>query len=194
MFVGTCAAVLGYGPAGRQAACSKLGGDAALSAASATVPAMHMPAHPVAADSRANSGEDVLATHRAALERQQFPSIRIADSRPAMALAVIASLGSVWASMAVPLCRRMSALLGSASCPDACWQAAALPALVVGPLLFSLAFVTVTAAMGSFSAAAWRGLMCSAAVGAAGAVIGSVWSGGKAYVPSSAQGAPFIPR
>ena len=76
----------------------------------------------------------------------------------------------------MPLCRRLGMILDPGSCPDACWQTVFLPALALGPLLGSLAFVAVALAKGCFSGAAWRRVIAVPLLAAVGAIVNSAWN------------------
>ncbi len=113
------------------------------------------------------------------------------DTLPAMPLAVTALLGSVSACVAMPLCRRLGSMLDPVSCPDNCWQAVVVPALVVGPIVGCLAFVVVGFALRWCSVTQWGSFIGSAAIAAAGAVISGAARAGDASRPRSMQSAPL---
>ena len=125
-------------------------------------------------------------------DQQQSRSMCSSDSQPAMSLAVAALLGSVGACVAMPLCRRLGSMLDPARCPDNCWQAVAVSALVVGPVVGCLAFVAVAVLLRCCSVTAFASLSCAAVIAAMGAVISGAANAADAFRPQSVQGACCI--
>ncbi len=123
------------------------------------------------------------------LTRTTPPAADSSDTLPAMSLATMALLGSVWACVAMPLCRQLGSMLDPASCPDKCWQAAAMPALVVGPVVGCLAFVAVGLALRCCSVPPWVSCICSAAIAAAGVVSSGAARSGDGSRPPSMRSA-----
>ena len=200
---GACAAVLQFSIGGSGASCQLAvhpgpstvlisGSRSSVTAASANAQAKPTWRSIIADRTRGGGGKHTERSE--APSGQSDHSEHSSKSRQATALALTASLGSIWACAAMPLSRRLGLLLDPAKCPDACWQAVFLSALVIGPVLACLSFVTAAGVLSCFSGAAWRGFACAPALAAASAGVSGAWNAAAYSKQANAQRARVSSR